>query len=160
MSSQPKHKRHSLPNPLRNDVTSFLCIIVLKVAKVPIFLSSLINFDHNCGPRNLRECFPLVTVLNRGKTKSAFLRLYLLLLVFSSLILKISAVWFIVNLFFTLNTKMSISCNLLFCKVLNLALLKSNQVILFYLQHLFSTYHQFGCFYYFLFNFFYQVLKE
>ena len=32
---------------------------------------------------------------------------------------------------------------------------KSNQVILFYLQHLFSTYHWFGCFYYFLFNFFF-----
>lgn len=31
---------------------------------------------------------------------------------------------------------------------------KSNQVILFYLQYLFSTYHWFGCFYYFLFNFF------
>ena len=31
---------------------------------------------------------------------------------------------------------------------------KSNQVILFYLQYLFSTYQWFGCFYYFLFNFF------
>ena len=37
---------------------------------------------------------------------------------------------------------------------------KSNQVILFYLQHLFSTYHWFGCFYYFLFNFFFLTSIE
>ncbi|CAH3033098.1 unnamed protein product, partial [Pocillopora meandrina] len=63
-----------------------------------------------------------VTLLNRSKTKSAFLRLYPLLLVFSSLILKMFAISFVVNLFLTLNIKISISCNLLFCKYYTLIL--------------------------------------
>ena len=41
---------------LQRSMLHPFCIKVLKDVIVPIFLSSLLNFDHNCDPRNRREC--------------------------------------------------------------------------------------------------------
>ena len=57
------HRWHPLhASSLTNLLRSFLLIFALNRLKKVSFLSFALNFDHKNGPKNLRECFPYVTV--------------------------------------------------------------------------------------------------
>ena len=58
---------------------------------------------HNFGPKYFTECFPYVSVLNLGKIKSAFLRLWLLCCLLERLVIYCGH-----KLFLALNIKMAI----------------------------------------------------
>ena len=66
------------------------------------------NFAHRCGPKYVIECFPNLTVLKLGKSKSEFLKLYFLLLRLNRSHRKLGAL-----LSFTLYISFSKSCGLL-----------------------------------------------
>ena len=76
--------------------------------KVFIFLD---NFAHRCVPKHVIECFPNLTVLKLGKSKSEFLKLYFLLLRLNRSHRELVAI-----LSFTLHISVSISCGLLFSR--------------------------------------------
>ena len=66
------------------------------------------NFAHRCGPKYVIDCFPNLTVLKLGKSKSEFLKLYFLLLKLNRSHRKLGAL-----LSFTLYISISISSSLL-----------------------------------------------
>ena len=68
----------------------------------------LANFAHRCGPKYVIDCFPNLTVLKLGKSKSEFLKLYFLLLKLNRSHRKLGAL-----LSFTLYISISISSSLL-----------------------------------------------
>ena len=52
---------------LTNLLRSFLLIFALNLLKEVSFLSFILNFDHKNGPKNLRECFPYLTVFTPAR---------------------------------------------------------------------------------------------
>ncbi len=56
---------------------SFLRIAFLKLLRLGNFLTSSFSFVHSIGPKYRRECLPYLMVLNLGKLKSLFRRLYI-----------------------------------------------------------------------------------
>ena len=87
---------------------SILRMFLLKITKDDDSLVFLDNFAHRCGPKYLIECFPNLTVLKPGKSKSEFLKLYFLLLRLNRSHRQLCAI-----LFFILYICISISCSLL-----------------------------------------------
>ena len=87
---------------------SILRMFLLKIAKDDDSLVFLDNFAHRCGPKYLIECFPNLTVLKLGESKSEFLKLYFLLLSLNRSQRQLGAI-----LCFTLYISISISCSLL-----------------------------------------------
>ena len=54
--------------------TSNIVVIRGKVVNVCLSLTPWLSLDQSRGPKNVNECFPSLTLLNRGIWKSEFLR--------------------------------------------------------------------------------------
>ena len=73
---QLSHRRHPLHLSSIRDVKSLLRIRFLNSLNDLHVLSFLSSLLHKMGPKYQRECLPNETVLNLGKRKSEFLKLY------------------------------------------------------------------------------------